>query len=111
MGSLDEFMSMATEARTQFYRDAHDKMGKALKAMSVETVSESTVEKEMESFIADGKFIDLEDMTKKYEEKPEQLRSIIKNTKTHFCKVRNVMLYEDPEYMSKKSSSLEKLDN
>ena len=63
----------------------------------------------MEAFIADGKFIDMEDLTKKYENKPDQLKSIIENTKTHFCKVRNVMLYEDPEYMSTKSSSLEKL--
>ena len=61
----------------------------------------------MEAFIADGKFIDMEDLTKKYENKPAQLKSIIENTKTHFCKVRNVMLYEDPEYMSKKSSSTE----
>ena len=50
LGSLEAFMGMAEEARTQFYRDAHDTMGKALRAMIVETISESTAEKGYGSF-------------------------------------------------------------
>ena len=42
---------MATEKRTEFYRDAHDTMGKELKAMIEETTSGSIVEKEMEVFL------------------------------------------------------------
>ena len=82
-------------------------MGKELKAKIEETVSESTAEKEMDVFIADGKYIDKQDIQKKYEGKPDQLESILENTRTHFCKVRNVLLYEDPEYMSRNSSSAE----
>mgnify|MGYP005699688931 FL=1 len=46
-------------------------------------------------------------MTKKFEGKPEQLKSVFANTKRFYCDVRNVLLYEDPEYMSKKRSSNE----
>ena len=107
MGSLKAFMNMATEKRAEFYRKSHDAMGKELKAKIEETISESTAEKEMEAFIADGKFTDKQDITKKYEEKPDQLKSILENTRTHFCRVRNVLLYEDPEYMSRSTSSAE----
>jgi hypothetical protein len=71
-----------------------------------ETISESIAEEELESWIADGKYLDYADMEDKYKNKPDQLKSIFANTKTHFCKVRNCKLYEDPEYMSRRSSTL-----
>ena len=49
MGTGKAFTNMPSEARTQFYRDAHDAMGKELKAMIEETISESTAEKEIEA--------------------------------------------------------------
>ena len=107
LGPFMAFMNMPTEKRTEFYRDSHDAMGKELKAKIEETISESTAEKEMDAFIADGKYIDKQGIQKKYEEKPDQLKSILENTRTHFCKVRNVLLYGDPEYMSRNSSSTE----
>ena len=107
MGTWEDFLKATSEKRTDFYRHSHDAMGKELKALITETISESIAEKEMESWIKDGKFLDLEDMTKKYKDKPDQLESILLRTRTHFCEVRNTNLYEDPEYMSKKSSTLE----
>ena len=98
---------MPKEQRTTFYREKHQLMGDNLKAAIKETISESHSEKEMEAFIKDGKFLDKEDMTKKYEGKPEQLESIFANTKRFHCDVRDVLLYEDPEYMSTKRSSKE----
>ena len=61
----------------------------------------------MESWIKDGKYLDKEGMTKKYEGKPQQLASIFAKTTTHYCDVRDILLYEDPEYMSTKRSSKE----
>ena len=98
---------MPKEQRTKYYRENHQLMGDNLKAAIKETISESHSEKEMEAFIKDGKFLDKEDMTKKYEGKPEQLESIFANTKRFHCDVRDVLLYEDPEYMSTKRSSKE----
>ena len=98
---------MPKEQRTKYYRENHQLMGDNLKAAIKETISESHSEKEMEAFIKDGKFLDKEDVTKKYEGKPEQLESIFANTKRFHCDVRDVLLYEDPEYMSTKRSSKE----
>ena len=107
MGNWEEFLNVSGEHRTQFYRHGHDAMGKELKGLIEETIAESYSEKEMEAWIKDGKYLDREDMTKKYEGKPEQLKSIFVKTKTHYCDVRDVLLYEDPEYMSTKRSSKE----
>ena len=98
---------MPKEQRAKFYKDNHNVMGPDLKAAIQETVSESYSEKEMEAWIKDGKFLDKEDMTKKYEGKPAQLESIFAKTKRFYCDVRDVLLYEDPEYMSTKRSSKE----
>ena len=107
VGSWEEFLEVSKEHRTQFYRHGHETMGKELKALIQETISESYSEKEMEAWIKDGKYLDKEDMTKKYEGKPEQLKSIFLETRTHYCDVRDVLLYEDPEYTSTKRSSNE----
>ena len=98
---------MPKEQRTKYYRENHHVMGPDLKAAIQETISESYSEKEMGAWIKDGKFLDAVDMTKKFEGKPEQLKSVFANTKRIYCNVRNVLLYEDPEYMSKKRSSNE----
>ena len=107
LGSWEQFVAMPKEQRTKFYREKHQLTGDNLKAAIKETISESHSEKEMEAFIKDGKFLDKEDMTKKYEGKPEQLESIFANTKRFHCDVRDVLLYEDPEYTSTKRSSKE----
>ena len=41
---------------------------------------------------------DLEDLTDKYKNKPEQLKHILETTYKFVCKVRKVTLYADPEY-------------
>ena len=98
---------MPKEQKTKYYRENHHLMGDDLKAAIQETISESHSEKELEAWIRDGKFLDEVDMTKKFEGKPEQLKSVFANTKRIYCNVRNVLLFEDPEYMSKKRSSNE----
>ena len=70
MGNWEEFLNVSGEHRTQFYRHGHDAMGKELKGLIEETISESYSEKEMEAWIKDGNYLDREDMTKKYEGRP-----------------------------------------
>ena len=77
LGAWDEFLDVSKEHRTKFYRHGHGLMGQDLKASIEETISESYSEKEMEAWIKDGKYLDKEDMTKKYEGKPEQLKKHI----------------------------------
>ena len=70
MGNWEEFLDMSGEHMTKFFRNGHDAMGKELKGLIEETISESYSEKEMESWIKDGKYLDKEDMTKRYEGEP-----------------------------------------
>ena len=56
-------------------------MGEHLKAAIQETISESHSEKQLEAWIRDGKFLDAVDMTKKFEGKPEQLKSVFAKTR------------------------------
>ena len=107
IGTWDGFLDVSKEQRTYFYRHGHDAMGKDLKALIEETISESYSEKEMEAWIKDGKYLDKEDMEEKFKAKPHQLKSILANTKTHYCNVRDVLLYEDPEFVSQKKSTKE----
>ena len=107
LGTWDEFLSVSKEHRTKFYKHGHGLMGDNLKASIEETISESYSEKEMEAWNKDGKFLDKEDMEEKFKAEPHQLKSIFANTKTHYCNVRDVLLCEDPEYMSQKKSSKE----
>ena len=90
MGNWADFLDVSGEHRTKFYREGHDAMGKELKGLIEETISESYSEKEMEAWIKDGKYLDREDMTKKYEGKPEQLKSI-------FCLLYTSPSPRDPE--------------
>ena len=66
VGNWEQFLEIPKEQRAKFYKDNHNVMGPDLKAAIQETVSESYSEKEMEAWIKDGKFLDKEDMTKKY---------------------------------------------
>ena len=45
VGSWEEFLDVSKEHRTQFYRHGHATMGKELKALIQETISESYSEK------------------------------------------------------------------
>ena len=45
LGTWDEFLDVSKEQRTHFYRHGHDAMGKDLKALIEETISESISEK------------------------------------------------------------------
>ena len=52
------------------------------------------------AFKGTGEWFDLEDLEDKYENKPEQLQSILEEARRFKCSVRNVTLYEDMTYQS-----------
>ena len=107
MGTWEGFLSTTKENRADYYKNGHDKMGKELKGFIEETISEAIAEKEIDKWVKDGKYMDKDDITKKYEGKPEQLKSILEKTETYYCEVRSAWLYEDPEFSSKRTSSTE----
>ena len=57
--------------------------------------------------MGNGRFLDTEDLEEKYKSKPEQLAAIYKNARTILCPVREVQLWEDPEFSSSASRGSE----
>ena len=70
-------------------------------------VTESFQELESCAANAKGLFKDKEDLTEKYSKKPEQLQAIFENAKTMQCPVRNVQLWEDPEFSTVSAKATE----
>ena len=61
-------------------------------------VEEHSVDFRLDKFSAKGGFYDKIDMGERYKGKPDQLASIFENGRKYFCKIRNVELWQDPEY-------------
>ena len=49
---------------------------------------------------ATGHFKDQDDLEKRYKDTPTQFAAIYRNANTMICPVREVMLWEDPEFAS-----------
>ena len=58
----------------------------------------------MQMMGANDHYLDLQDITAKYENKPEQLKNILERAHTIECNVRGCTLYADPDYERKQSS-------
>ena len=95
-GNLAEDWTKVTEEqKREFYKKYQESMGDDLVARLQETVTESKRVSSSVEFQGTGDYFDEEDMNDKYKNKPEQLANIIANTRTFFCPVRQVWLYED----------------
>ena len=56
---------------------------------------------------SDAEPIDEDDIRERYQDKPDQLASILAKAPTHFCQTRKVTLYADPAYKSNLTDSTE----
>ena len=92
------FRGMGAEEKQEFMLDHHGVSGEEL-VKALHRISRRSEESEQQgTFQAKGKFVDEEDLTIKYKDKPEQLRSILDNARTIQHPTRNVKLYEDVEF-------------
>ena len=96
-----DWAQVGKQEKAAFMQNSADKFGQGLKTAVSVTIRESTVNTQMTSFTSTGGFVDLEDITKKYENKPEQLKNILDNAPRMNCPVRKVVLFQDPEYALK----------
>ena len=99
-GLQGAFETASREDKRDFYIENHKSMGNTLGA-AVKEVAERTATKfRMRESKGAGTFLDLEDLTVKYKAKPLQLAGIMKNAARKWDDVREVELYEDPEWQS-----------
>ena len=98
-GSLAEDWTKVTEnERKEFYQKYKELAGSDLLTRLQETVTESKRTNSAVSFEGTGDFLDEIDLEEKYKNKPDQLTAIKANTRTYFCPIRQVQLFEDVKY-------------
>ena len=94
------FKAMTKDEREKFFRDQHALMGDGLAAVMETLVTSKTTTTTTMSFKGTGEFLDKADLTEKYAKKPQQLASILSNTRKVYDPIRHTTLFEDMLYVS-----------
>ena len=94
----EDWTNVTDQEKKAFYAKYQDLHGPDLLCRLQETITESKKTSSVVSFEGTGEFFDEVDLAKKYQEKPNQLQNILANTRTYYCPVRQVQLYEDVQY-------------
>ena len=94
------FKAMTKDEREKFFRDQHALMGDGLAAVMETLVTSKTTTTNSVSFKGTGEFFDEADLTEKYAKKPQQLASILRNTRKVYDPIRETYLFEDMKYFS-----------
>ena len=94
------FKAMTKDEREKFFRDQHALMGDGLAAVMETLVTSKTTTTNSVSFKGTSEFFDEADLTEKYAKKPQQLASILRNTRTVYDPIRETTLFEDMKYVS-----------
>jgi hypothetical protein len=87
-------------SKEEFTKNVQTLFGESL-VKYIKTTYETLEEHETEvTLTGTGVFLDLEDLTEKYKNKPQRLAAIIKNCNRFSCPTSEVLLYEDMIYQS-----------
>ena len=97
----DKWVNMSVENKYDFFVKNHKAMGDQLPALIEQSVQHVASRAKTAGFTMKGEYMDVVDLKKLYEGKPEQLASVMANAKQITCPVRGVVLYENPVYNSK----------
>ena len=93
-----DWTKMPEEDKKEFYKNYQSMVGDELLARLQESVTEYKRTSSSVEFTGTGEYYDEEDLKKRYEGKPEQLKNLLANTKTYYCPVKQVWLFEDVTY-------------
>ena len=99
-GHLAQDWTKVSDAdKRKFMQDAQDKCGEELLMRMQESITHSTRKSTSVQFKGTGNFLDKQDLQEKYKNKPDQLESILAKTRTMWHPTRNVMVYEDVDFV------------
>ena len=99
-GKLDK------DTRQRFMRENVATMGNDLAKRMQETITEFMFRQQSTEFISNSDFLDKDDMANKYKHKPEQLASIWENARSMHCPIRNVTVWQDPQFVLKSTDKV-----
>ena len=106
-GLTDKWAAMSKADKKAFFQTSHELAGEDLKAAIKTVITNTFVDTKTSSFNVDSDWLDEEDLTKAFDQKPEQLAHIKANASTMFCPVRGVKFYEVPKYTTRRSDKAE----
>lgn len=109
-GELEDWTSVSEEDKRMFYQECENACGQDLLMRMQEVILQSTKKTSLAQFTTTGVFLDLQDLEKKYKDKPAQLEEIVKNTRKMYCPLKKTTLYEDVSYQSKLADSEERTE-
>ena len=84
--------------KRQFIAKGRETYGEQLQASLNHHISLVKTVSVAKTQAARGRFYDIEDLTERYQNKPQQLANIIANARRMHCEIRGVDLYEDMDY-------------
>ena len=99
-GKLDK------DTRQRFMRENVATMGNDLAKRMQETITEFMFRGQSTELISNSDFLDEDDMANKYKHKPEQLASIWENARSMHCPIRNVTVWQDPQFVLKSTDKV-----
>jgi hypothetical protein len=112
-GEKDElgsaFKDLTKEEKVKFFASNSKTFGDELSVAVQDVITRVLKQTEETEFKGTGGFMDEHDLREKYAKKPKQADAILKNTRSMFDTIRDVMLYEDMVYSSKVAQN-EKLE-
>jgi hypothetical protein len=95
------FKCLTKEEKVKFFATNSKTIGDELSVAVQDVITRVLKKTEEQEFKGTGDFMDEHDLREKYAKKPKQADAILKNTRTMFDTLREVMLYEDMVYSSK----------
>ena len=94
------FEKLNAAERKKFMADAKNLFGDDLAHKLNEAVVQCSSERSSLLFRTTGKYFDEADIRERYKLKPDVAQRIIENGKSFMCPVKQILMYEDPEYVS-----------
>ncbi len=95
------FKGLTKEEKVKFFASNSKTFGDELSVAVQDVITRVLKQTEETEFKGTGGFMDEHDLREKYAKKPKQADAILKNTRSMFDTLREVMLYEDMVYSTK----------
>ena len=102
---LESFAALDKAKRVDWFQTKHELMGPDLKSELSNLVEEEKTNKTELKLVGTGDWLDEVELKGKYKHNPARAAAIIANTKTHWCDIGKVKLFQDMRYTTQSADS------
>ena len=102
---LESFAALDKAKRVDWFQTKHELMGPDLKSELSNLVEEEKTNKTELKLVGTGDWLDEVELEEKYKHNPARAAAIIANTKTHWCDIGKVKLFQDTRYTTQSADN------